>query len=335
MSQLEARRIVLASRPKGKPTTENFRTETVLLSSPSPGEVLVKALYLSVDPYMRGRMSESKSYVPPYEIGGVVGGGAVAEVVESNDDRLQPGDIVSGQFGWQTYAIVPAKHLRKIDPALAPITASLGLLGVTGLTAYFGLVDICKPQRNETVVVSGAAGAVGMTVGQIAKILGCRVVGVAGSDEKVRYLTEQLGFDEAINYKTAENMTRALKHACPNGIDVYFDNVGGDISDAAFRNLNTGARISVCGQIALYNLEQPDVGPRLLTPILIHRALVKGFIITDYADRFPEGVQQLAKWYRDGQLKFEETIAEGFDQTVEAFLGLFTGANLGKQIVRV
>ncbi|MFB5190958.1 NADP-dependent oxidoreductase [Alicyclobacillus fastidiosus] len=335
MPQLEASRIVLASRPKGKPTAENFRTETILLPAPGPGEILVKALYLSVDPYMRGRMSEAKSYVPPYEIGGVVGGGAVAEVVESGDDSFQPGDVVSGQFGWQTHALVPAKHLRKIDPSLAPMTASLGLLGVTGLTAYFGLIDICSPQPNETVVVSGAAGAVGMTVGQIAKILGCRVVGIAGSDEKVQYLTDKLGFDEAINYKTTDNLTKALKHVCPQGIDIYFDNVGGEISDAVFRSLNTGARISVCGQIALYNLEQPDVGPRLLTQVLIHRALVKGFIISDYAARFPEGVKQLAKWYHDGQLKFEETIAEGFDQTVDAFLDLFSGANLGKQIVRV
>ncbi|WAH39326.1 NADP-dependent oxidoreductase [Alicyclobacillus dauci] len=317
------------------PTHANFRTETTQLPPLQQGEALVKTTYLSVDPYMRGRMSEAKSYVPPYQIDAVMGGGAVGEVLESKSDTLKPGDTVVGELGWQTHAVVSADRLHKVNTDLAPVTTALGLLGITGLTAYFGLVDICDPKPNETVVVSGAAGAVGMVVGQIAKILGCTVIGIAGSDEKVAYLQDELGFDHAINYKTTENMYKAIKQACPGGVDVYFDNVGGTISDAVLGNISDGARISICGQIALYNLTQADVGPRAQTPILIHRAMMKGFIIMDYAQRFPEGVKQLAKWYGEGRLKSEETVVDGFDKTVDAFLGLFTGANLGKQLVRV
>ncbi|WP_407655193.1 NADP-dependent oxidoreductase [Alicyclobacillus dauci] len=335
MTVQQAQRIVLASRPVGMPTHANFRTETTQLPPLQQGEALVKTTYLSVDPYMRGRMSEAKSYVPPYQIDAVMGGGAVGEVLESKSDTLKPGDTVVGELGWQTHAVVSADRLHKVNTDLAPVTTALGLLGITGLTAYFGLVDICDPKPNETVVVSGAAGAVGMVVGQIAKILGCTVIGIAGSDEKVAYLQDELGFDHAINYKTTENMYKAIKQACPGGVDVYFDNVGGTISDAVLGNISDGARISICGQIALYNLTQADVGPRAQTPILIHRAMMKGFIIMDYAQRFPEGVKQLAKWYGEGRLKSEETVVDGFDKTVDAFLGLFTGANLGKQLVRV
>lgn len=335
MSNLQAQRIVLADRPVGMPTHANFDVETYSLPPLQPGEVLLKTLYISVDPYMRGRMSDAKSYVPPYEVGKVIEGGAIAEVIESGAEGFAKGDIVSGEMGWQTHAVVPAARVRKIDPSRGPMTLTLGLLGATGLTAYFGLIDICHPQSGETVVVSGAAGAVGMIVGQIAKILGCHVVGIAGSDDKVDYLTKELGFDAAVNYKTTENMSRALREACPNGIDVYFDNVGGPITDAVMRNINDNARISVCGQISLYNLDKADVGPRMQTPILIHRAMMKGFIIFDYAPRFPEGIKQLAAWVQEGKLKSEETIVEGFEHTIDAFLGLFSGMNTGKQLVKV
>lgn len=331
----QARQIVLASRPNGMPSKENFRTVTVDLPDLQNGQVLLEAQYLSVDPYMRGRMSEGKSYVPPYQIHGVMGGATVAKVLSSKAETLQPGDFVIGDLGWVTHAVTDAARVRKVDPAIAPVSTSLGVLGMTGLTAYFGLIDICHPQAGETVVVSGAAGAVGTTVGQIAKILGCKVVGIAGSDVKTTYLTEQLGFDTAVNYKTTPDINQAVKDACPDGVDVYFDNVGGAISDAVMWNLNDHARISVCGQIALYNLSKPDVGPRIQTAILIHRALMKGFIVSDYSARFKEGIEQLATWYQNGQLKYEESIVDGFDNTVDAFLGLFRGENLGKQIVRL
>lgn len=335
MPPKQAQRIVLASRPIGLPTHKNFRTETHDLPTLQDGEVLVASQYISVDPYMRGRMNDTKSYVPPYQINAVIDGATIAKVMESKTDGLQPGDLVTGQIGWQTHAVLPANQLRKIDPDIAPVTTALSLLGATGLTAYFGLIDICQPQPGETIVVSGGAGAVGTVVGQIGKILGCKVAGIAGSDEKCAYLTQKLGFDAAINYKTTENIGHALKETCPNGVDVYFDNVGGSITDAVLQNINNHARISVCGQISLYNLDRPDVGPRIESAILIYRAMMKGFIITDYAKRFPEGLSQLAVWYREGKLRYEETIVEGFDHTVDAFLGLFHGANLGKQLVRV
>jgi hypothetical protein len=297
--------------------------------------VLIQTLYLSVDPYMRGRMSDRKSYVPPYELNGVVGGGAVGRVLQSKSPSYREGDIVLGNYGWQRYAVASADQLQKVNPELAPITTALGVLGMPGLTAYFGLLDIGQPKEGETVVVSGAAGAVGMTVGQIAKIKGCRVVGIAGSDEKTAYLVQELGFDAAINYKTTTDLREDLKAACPNGVDIYFDNVGGTVSDAVMTMLNYQARIPLCGQIALYNLEKPDVGPRMQTQLLITSSLMKGFIVRDYASRFEEGISQLAQWVREGRLKYKENIVEGFENTIKAFLGLFTGENLGKQLVKV
>jgi NADPH-dependent curcumin reductase CurA len=236
-------------------------------------------------------------------------------------------------FGWRLYNVVKADGLMKVLPGV-PVTTALGVLGIPGLTAYFGLLDIAKPKEGETVVVSGAAGAVGMTVCQIAKIKGCRTVGIAGSDEKNKYLRDELGVDEVINYKTAD-IRQALKDASPNGIDVYFDNVGGEVSDAVFPLLNRGARIIICGQISLYCLDQPDLGPRPQPYLLVNRALMQGFIITDYAPRFSEGVMQLASWVAEGKLKYAETIVEGFENTPQAFIGLFSGDNLGKQIVKV
>jgi len=327
--------IILVSRPKGMPTDENFAIVETPIPQPKEGEVLIQTLYLSVDPYMRGRMSDRKSYVPPYELNGVVGGGAVGRVLQSKSPSYREGDIVLGNYGWQRYAVASADQLQKVNPELAPITTALGVLGMPGLTAYFGLLDIGQPKEGETVVVSGAAGAVGMTVGQIAKIKGCRVVGIAGSDEKTAYLVQELGFDEAINYKTTTDLREDLKAACPNGVDIYFDNVGGTISDAVMTMLNYQARIPLCGQIALYNLEKPDVGPRMQTQLLITSSLMKGFIVRDYASRFEEGISQLAQWVREGRLKYKENIVEGFENTIKAFLGLFTGENLGKQLVKV
>jgi NADPH-dependent curcumin reductase CurA len=279
-------------------------------------------------------MREGRSYVAPFEVGQVIESGVVGKVVESRAPEFQAGDIVTGMLGWRLYSKAKAAQLRKIDPRVAPVTTALGVLGMPGLTAYFGLLDIGEPREGETVVVSGAAGAVGITVCQIAKLKGCRTVGIAGSDEKNRYLTEELGIDAAINYKDA-GMKQALKAACPGGVDIYFDNVGGEISDAVLPLLKHGARIIICGQISLYNLDQPDVGPRPQPYLLVNSALMKGFIISDYAARFSEGVKQLAEWVAAGQLNYAETIVEGFENTPKAFIGLFSGENLGKQIVKV
>jgi NADPH-dependent curcumin reductase CurA len=255
-------------------------------------------------------------------------------VVESRAPGFQQGDIVTGMLGWRLYNLAKASELRKIDPRVAPVTTSLGVLGIPGLSAYFGLLDIGQPKQGETVVVSGAAGAVGMTVCQIAKIKGCRAVGIAGSDDKNKYLTDELGVDAGINYKNSE-MREALKEACPKGIDVYFDNVGGEVSDAVLPLLNNGARIVLCGQISLYNLDKPDVGLRPQRYLLVNSALMRGFIIIGYAARFAEGVTELAQWLAAGKLKYAESIVEGFENTPRAFIGLFNGENLGKQIVKV
>jgi NADPH-dependent curcumin reductase CurA len=332
---MQNKRIVLASRPTGMPRLENFRIEESEVPQPKEGEVLVRTLYLSVDPYMRGRMSERKSYAPPFEINEVITGAVVGEVVESRSPTFQPGEIVTGYLGWQLYQVARPEDLRKVDPALAPATTALGILGMPGLTAYFGLLDIGKPKTDETVVVSGAAGAVGMTVSQIAKIKGCRVVGIAGSDEKNEYLEHELWVDKTVNYKAAGNLKQALKDACPTGVDVYFDNVGGQISDAVMPLINYHARCVICGQISLYNSEKPDVGPRIQPYLLVKSALMQGFMITDYAPRFGEGVNQLGEWLKEGKLKYAENIVEGFENAPRAFLGLFLGENLGKQLVNV
>ena len=340
MKNRQNKLILLASRPTGMPTEENFKLVDAEIAEPKDGEILVRTLYLSVDPYMRGRMSDRKSYVAPFSLNEVVTGGAVGEVVASHSDAYQVGDLVTGHLGWQLYSLLnsdqaKAAALRKIDPKLAPVTTALGILGMPGLTAYFGFLDIGNPKEGETVVVSGAAGAVGTVVCQIAKLKGCRVVGIAGSDNKNEYLITELGVDAAINYKTSPNFSQALNEACPNGVDVYFDNVGGEVSDAVMTLINSRARIIICGQIALYNLEKPDVGPRVQPYVLIKSALMQGFIITDYEERFGEGVARLGQWLAEGKLKYAENIVEGFENTPKAFLGLFSGENLGKQLVRV
>jgi NADPH-dependent curcumin reductase CurA len=331
---MQNKEIRLASRPTGVPTLENFQFVETAMPQPASDEVLVRLLYISVDPYLRGRMREGKSYIPPFEVRQVIQSGAVGEVIESKSTKFKPGDLVSGSFGWCLYDVAKADSVMKIIPGVPPSTA-LGVLGMPGLTAYFGLLDIGAPKAGETVVVSGAAGAVGMTVCQIAKIKGCRVVGTAGSDEKNDYLRKELGVDATINYKTAGDMFVALREACPKRIDVYFDNVGGDVSDAVLPLLANGARIVICGQISMYNLAKPDLGIRPQPFLLVNSAMMKGFIITQYANRFAEGVTQLAQWFMSGKLKHAETIVEGFENTPQAFIGLFSGENLGKQIVKI
>jgi len=331
---MKNKQILLASRPVGEPTEANFSIVETDLPKPQDGEVLIHTLYLSVDPYMRGRMNDRKSYVAPFEVNEVITGGGIGEVVESRSPSLQPGELVTGMLGWELYSIAKAKDLMKIDSKLKPVTTTLGVLGMPGLTAYFGLLDIGRPTEGETVVVSGAAGAVGLTVCQIAKIKGCHVVGIAGSDEKNLYLERELSVDKTINYKSG-NTFQALKNACPDGVDVYFDNVGGEVSDAGLPLINKGARIPLCGQISMYNLEKPDVGARVQPYLLVKSALMQGFIITDYASRFSEGIDQLLRWYTEGKLKHAENIVEGFENAPRAFLGLFKGENLGKQLVKV
>jgi leukotriene B4 12-hydroxydehydrogenase/15-oxo-prostaglandin 13-reductase len=326
--------ILLAGRPQGTPTTEQFRFETREVPAPTAGQVLLKTLYVSVDPYMRGRMSAAKSYVAPFEVGQPIAGGVVAEVVESQSDKLPVGSVVVGNLPWQQFNVADAQTVNQVPADKAPASYFLGLLGMPGLTAYFGLLDICQPKAGETVVVSGAAGAVGMIVGQLAKIQGARVIGTAGSDEKVAYLKD-LGFDEAINYKTTPDIAEALAAAAPNGIDCYFDNVGGAITDAVYDQLNKHARIALCGQISTYNATEAPVGPRPEGKLLKTSTKLQGFIVSDYLDRWPEGVKQLTEWYAQGKLKGEETVTEGFDQIPAAFLGLFKGENTGKAVVKV
>ena len=334
MTSMENKQILLASRPAGAPSLENFKILDAEMPQPQDREVLIRTQYLSVDPYMRGRMTDRKSYVEPFAVGAVIEGGGVGEVVESRSAAFQPGDTVTGMFPWQLYSVAKETAVRKIDPQLAPVTTALGVLGMPGLTAYFGFLDIGQPKEGETVVVSGAAGAVGTIVCQIAKIKGCRVVGIAGSDEKNHYLEQELWVDATINYKTAD-LRKALSDACPDGVDIYFDNVGGEISDIVMTRINHGSRTIICGQIALYNLEKPDVGPRVQPYLLVNSAVMKGFIVTGYAARFGEGVGQLAQWFQQGKLKYVENIIEGFENTPRAFLGLFTGENLGKQLVKI
>lgn len=330
---MATQQIVLASRPKGSPTVANFRFENIELPEVQTGELLLQGLYYSVDPYMRGRMNDVKSYSPPFQTDKAIEGGVVAKVIKSKSANFKAGDIVLGSLPWRKQMVASEKAVQKINTGIAPPSYYLGILGMPGLTAYFGLMDIGKPKAGETVVVSGAAGAVGVVVGQIAKIHGCRVIGIAGTDEKMALLKKEFGFDDAINYKTTSNLKAAIAELCPNGVDIYFDNVGGEISDAVVANINFHARIPLCGQISLYNSTEQPVGPRLQPMLLTRSVLMQGFIISNFQSRFPEGIQHLAQWVKEGKLKFTETIVHGFDQLPTALLGLFKGENTGKMIV--
>ncbi|WP_423996751.1 NADP-dependent oxidoreductase [Halorubrum trapanicum] len=326
---------LLAERPTGEPDQDNFELRETEVPDPEPGELLVRVRFLSVDPYMRGRMRDAESYAAPWDVGDALKGGVVGEVVESESDAYDAGDLVTGEGTWADYATLDADDVAPVDPSVAAPEAYLGVLGMPGRTAYFGLLEVGEPKPGDTVVVSGAAGAVGSVVGQIAKRNGCRVVGFAGSDEKTDWLTDDLGFDAAINYKTADDYRAALDEAAPDGVDVYFDNVGGPITDAVFTKLNLDARVAVCGQIAHYNDEEVPTGPRKLPQLIPVRAKVQGLLIADFATRFGEASERLGEWVASGDLKHRETVVEGLENAPDAFLGLFSGDNVGKQVVRV
>ena len=329
------RQITLAARPVGFPKESDFALVESEIPQPGSGEVLVRAQWLSLDPYMRARMSEARSYAKPTEVGEPMTGQVVGEVVESGDPRFSPGDIAVGQLGWQDYAVARGGALRKLDPSAAPPQTALHVLGTTGLTAYFGLFDVGRAKPGDAVVVSGGAGAVGQIVGQLAKVAGCGpVVGLAGSPEKVSDLTDLYGYDLGVDYKR-EDVNAALKQACPNGVDLYFDNVGGVISETIFRRLAVGARVAICGQVSQYNLTEPELAPRNLSFLVVFRARLEGFLVNDYAHRFPEGLRRLGAWLADGTLRYREDVTEGLENAPAAFMGLLRGENRGKALVKI
>ncbi|WP_299808447.1 NADP-dependent oxidoreductase [Tardiphaga sp.] len=331
------KRIVLAARPHGEPKPSDFRFEDFAMPSPGEGEVLLRTIWLSLDPYMRGRMSEGPSYSAPVPIDGVMEGGTVNEVLSSNSPDFAKGDIVLAHSGWQSHAVVDGKMLRKIDAALGPISTAVGILGMPGMTAYTGLLDIGQPKAGETVVVAAASGAVGSAVGQIAMIKGARAVGIAGGKDKCDYVKNELGFDDCIDHRDPDFAAK-LKAACPNGIDVYFENVGGAVFDAVFPLLNDFARVPVCGLIAQYN-DTADASPpwagKMLRNILTKRLTLRGFIVRDFASRRGDFLRDMSLWVRDGRVKYREFVTEGLDSAPEAFIGLLKGKNFGKQLVRV
>jgi NADPH-dependent curcumin reductase CurA len=328
------RKFTLASRPVGAPKLSDFKLVEEPVRAINDGELLVKSLYLSVDPYMRGRMSDAKSYAAPVAIGGTMVGGVVGQVVESKNAKFKAGDVVQSEFGWQEYAVSDGKGVRKVDPTIAPISTAIGILGMPGMTAYFGLLEIGQPKSGETVLISGAAGAVGMAVGQIAKIKGCRVVGIAGSDDKVRYLVDELGFDAAFNYKTTDNYLEKYRELCPNGVDVYFDNVGGPITDAVFPVLNVKGRVPVCGQISQYNNQKQELGPRFMWTLIAKQAKVEGFLVFQFFEKFAPAAAEMAGWIQTGKLKYREDIVDGFENMPQAFIGMLEGDNTGKRLVK-
>jgi NADPH-dependent curcumin reductase CurA len=335
MSTATNRQVTLARRPHGLPTAADFELNETPLPEPGEGEVLLRTLYMSLDPYMRGMMDDAESYDDPVELGDVMVGGTVSEVVVSNAASLKPGDIVEAYAGWQAYAVFAADQVRKIDPGLAPITTALGVLGMPGLTAYHGLLAVGQPKAGETVFVSAASGAVGATVGQIAKIKGCRVAGCAGSDAKVAYCIDDCGYDACFNYKTAGDIEQAMHRACPDGIDVYFENVGGPIGRTALDQLNLRGRIAVCGTISNYNAVDEEMIPDHLWKFIVKRCRMEGFLVTDFDDRHEAARAEMAAWIKAGKLTWRETIVEGLENAPAAFNGLFAGSNFGKLIVKV
>ena len=338
MSAQSNRRIVLASRPVGPPTAATFRLEEVPIPSPEDGELVARTIYLSIDPYMRGRMSDAPSYTPPIEIGGVVTGGTVGQVVASRLDGFAVGDIVVGYGGWQEYSTFRRGEVRKVDPSIAPISTALGVLGMPGHTAYGGLREIARPKAGETLAVAAASGAVGAVVGQIARLQGCRVVGIAGSDDKCAYVTQELGFDAALNHRDRDFPDRLVK-ACPDGIDIYWENVGGPVFDAVFGLLNPFARVPVCGLIHWYNATEvptvPDPMPKLMRRILVNRLTIRGFIVFDFDHLEADFLREVGAWVRDGKIRYREDLREGLDQAPDALIDLLDGRNFGKLLIRV
>lgn len=325
--------VQLASRPRGAVSEANFRLVEGPMPTPGEGELLVRNLYLSLDPYMRMRMDAGKSYAPPVEIGEVMVGGAVGEVLESRVQGFAKGEIVTGRLGWQQFAVAAAAGLRKVDPALAPISTALGVVGMPGVTAWYGLLKIGEPKAGDTVVVSAAAGAVGSVVGQIAKIGGCRVVGIAGGAVKCRYVTDELGFDACVDYRST-SFERELSVALPAGIDIYFENVGGRILDAVLPRLNAFARIPFCGYVSEYDRGEAH-GIRHLRQLLVSRARLQGFIISEHLEHWPQALSELAGWLAEGRLRYRETVTEGLENAPRAFIGMLKGENLGKQLVKL
>ena len=327
--------IILDKRPYGKPALSDFKITNEEIPAAKDGDLLLKTIYVSVDPYLRGRMNDVKSYAPPFELNKPIQSGIIAEVVESKQENFKKGDFVSGNLEWKEYQTSEGKGLHKVNQNEAKLSNYLGILGMTGLTAYLGLTEIGLPKKGETLLVSGACGAVGTVVGQIGKLLSCKVVGLTGSGEKVDLLTSKFNFDHAINYKTTPDLEEGVKSACLKGVDIYFDNVGGEISDAVLANINKYARLPVCGAISLYNKTEVPIGPRLQPIILTKSATMRGFIIGDLAEKFPAATKQLTAWLKADKLTFSETIVEGFDNIPEAFIALFEGKNKGKMIVKI
>jgi len=340
MAALKNRQWLLAARPPGDFDESAFKLNEAPVPEPREGEVLVHNIWLSLDPYMRGRMRDVKSYVPPVQLGAVMEGGTVGEVIESRNPAFEKGDIVEERLGWQEYGISNGKGMRKIDPALAPISTALGVLGMPGLTAYFGLLDVGAMKAGDNVAVSAASGAVGALVGQIARIKGAkRVVGIAGGKAKCGYCTKDIGYDACVDYQAMGRDTgkliHALRAACPDGIDVYFDNVGSWISDAVYPLINFKARIAICGMIAEYNLEKPEMAARVTRHLLVNSARMEGFIVLNFRQRAGEALSEMAGWVKSGQLKFREDVADGLENAPRALLRLFKGENFGKQLVRI
>jgi NADPH-dependent curcumin reductase len=338
MSEERNRRIVLAARPNGEPKDSDFRLEETPVPAPGPGQVLLRTVYLSLDPYMRGRMNAAKSYAKPVEVGEVMVGGTVSRVVTSNLAGFAPGDVVEGRTGWQDFALSDGKELRKIDPSLAPISTAVGVLGMPGMTAYTGLLNIGQPKPGETVVVAAASGAVGSVVGQIAKVKGCRAVGIAGGRDKCDFVVRELGFDACLDHRSPD-LAEQLAAACPKGIDVYFENVGGAVFEAVLPLLNQFARVPVCGLIAHYNATElppgPNRVPQLMRAVLSNRLMLRGFIVWDFAAQEPQFLQEVGAWIRDGRIKYREDVVDGLENAPRAFRGLLRGENCGKLLVRV
>jgi NADPH-dependent curcumin reductase CurA len=326
-------RVLLKARPTGLPTVSDFDIVQSPLPPVGPGEVLSRTIFLSLDPYMRGRMNEGRSYTKPADLGQVMVGGTVSEILESNHPGFARGDFVVGYDGWQAFAVSTGAGMRKLDPRQAPISTALGVLGMPGMTAYVGLLDIGQPRAGETVVVSAAAGAVGSVAGQIAKIKGCRVVGVAGARAKCEYVVRELGFDACVSHRE-DDLPVALRAACPQGIDVYFENVGGAVLDAVLPLITQGARIPLCGLIAQYNATRPPAGPNI-RPLLFNRALLKGFIVSDHMDRAADFLRDCTQWVREGRLRYREDVVKGLENAPAAFIGLFEGRNFGKLLIQV
>lgn len=327
--------IILKSRPEGRPTENNFEFQKIETPEIKNGEILLKTEYISVDPYLRGRMRDEKSYIEPFKVGEPLESMIVAKVTSSKNSDFPESTYVIGMLDWKKEQVHTGKDLRKIDPSLAPVSAFLGVLGLTGLTAYIALDKIGQLKEGETLLVSGAAGAVGSVVGQIGKIKGCRVIGIAGSDEKIEHITSNFNLDGGINYKTTKDMKKAIKEQCPDGVDVYFDNVGGEILDAALQNINKNARIINCGAISIYNSTEVPMGPRPEGILIKKSALMQGFLIRNHMEDYNSAISQLAQWLKAGKLKYDETVVEGFENTPKAFIDLFDGKNTGKMLVKI